>query len=77
VSLHVNPVGEPDAGKPHVRFDERGPETEWLSTTAPVLDSTQQSAVTQDPADFCSGKLGRRSSMVCRDYDYVGLGRFP
>jgi hypothetical protein len=23
-----NPVGEPDAGNPHVRFDERGVETE-------------------------------------------------
>jgi len=27
VSLAVNPVGEPDAGNPHVRFDERGRET--------------------------------------------------
>jgi hypothetical protein len=27
VSLVVNPVGEPDAGNPHVRFDERGRET--------------------------------------------------
>jgi hypothetical protein len=27
-----NPVGEPDAGNPHVRFDERGVETEqgWI-----------------------------------------------
>ncbi len=24
----VKPVGEPDAAKPHVRFDERGVETE-------------------------------------------------
>src|SRR5437667_10112319 len=28
VSLRAIPVGEPDAGKPHVRFDERGAETE-------------------------------------------------
>jgi RNA-directed DNA polymerase len=28
VSLRANPVGEPDAGNPHVRFDERGAETE-------------------------------------------------
>ncbi len=27
-SQHMNPVREPDAGKPHVRFDERRPETE-------------------------------------------------
>ena len=26
--LNVKPVGEPDAGNPHVRFDERGWETE-------------------------------------------------
>ena len=25
--LEVNPVGEPDAGNPHVRFDERAGET--------------------------------------------------
>jgi hypothetical protein len=28
VSLTVKSVGKPDAGKPHVRFDERGWETE-------------------------------------------------
>ena len=28
VSRHANLVGEPDAGNPHVRFDERGVETE-------------------------------------------------
>ncbi len=27
VGLIVKPVGEPDAGNPHVRFDERGRET--------------------------------------------------
>jgi hypothetical protein len=26
----MNPVGEPDAGNPHVRFHERGRETERL-----------------------------------------------
>src|SRR5262249_59585187 len=39
----VKPVGEPDAGNPHVRFDERGRETERLpkaQATAPFLDST-------------------------------------
>ena len=37
------PVGEPDAGNPHVRFDERGWETERCRTaqaTAPILDFT-------------------------------------
>ena len=43
----MKPVGEPDAGNPHVRFDERGVETErWpngpqpprLSSTLPLSD---------------------------------------
>jgi hypothetical protein len=36
-------VREPDAGKPPVRFDERGVETgrcRMAQTTAPLLDST-------------------------------------
>jgi hypothetical protein len=28
VCFTMNQLGEPDAGKPHVRFDERGVETE-------------------------------------------------
>jgi len=38
----MKPVGKPDAGNPHVRFDERGGETGrplW-SAPAPFLDST-------------------------------------
>jgi hypothetical protein len=37
VSLRVNSIGEPDAANPHVRFDERGAETEamvWTATPA-------------------------------------------
>jgi hypothetical protein len=37
------PVGEPDAGNRHVRFDERGWKTERLAqpqATASILDST-------------------------------------
>ena len=43
VGLKMKLVGEPDAGNPHVRFDERdwkwndGP---WPQATAPLLDST-------------------------------------
>src|SRR6478672_5718123 len=43
VCLRTKPVGEPDAGNPHVRFDERGWETErcrMAQATAPILDST-------------------------------------
>ena len=44
VCLSVNPVGEPDALIGHVRFDERGWETErcrMAQATAPILDSTK------------------------------------
>jgi hypothetical protein len=40
----VKPVGEPDAGDRHVRFDERGWETarcRMAQATAPILDSTE------------------------------------
>jgi len=33
----MKPVGKPDAGNPHVRFDERGGETGCLGDTAPRL----------------------------------------
>jgi hypothetical protein len=36
----MKPVGKPDAGNPHVRFDERGGETGRANGTAPFLDST-------------------------------------
>src|SRR5215218_8824648 len=55
VCLTVKPVGEPDAGDRHVRFDERGWETErcrMAQATAPILDST-----------FCD--ITRRSNYVC------------
>ena len=42
----MKPVGEPYAGNPHVRFDERGWETErcrMAQATAPILDSTMAS----------------------------------
>ena len=40
----MKPVGEPYAGNPHVRFDERGWETErcrMAQATAPILNSTE------------------------------------
>ena len=48
VCLAMKPVGKPDAGNPHVRFDERGEETERCRTaqaTAPFLDSTRSSGL--------------------------------
>ncbi len=41
----ANPVGEPDAANPHVRFDERGVETEvWGDTRAPATERAGQHA---------------------------------
>ena len=49
IPVEVKPVGKPDAGDPHVRFDERGRETECCrhgQATAPVPNSTLTSTVT-------------------------------
>jgi hypothetical protein len=46
--LTVKPVGELDAGNRHVRFDERGWETErrrMAQATAPILDSTKSGRI--------------------------------
>jgi hypothetical protein len=43
----MKPVGKPDAGNPHVRFDERGGETGRESDTAPFLDSTADNPETR------------------------------
>ena len=51
VCLTVKPVGEPDALIGHVRFDERGWETErcrMAQATAPILDSTRTDIVAPD-----------------------------
>jgi hypothetical protein len=37
VGLAMNPVGKPDAGNPHVRFDERGRETGRCHRARPRL----------------------------------------
>jgi len=47
----MKPVGEPDAGNPHVRFDERGWETERCITPQPRPSSTlPASAARENPA---------------------------
>src|ERR1700730_3552378 len=48
----VKPVGKPDAGNRHVRFDERGRETGRCRTaqaTAPFLDSTRETGLDCTP----------------------------
>src|SRR6187455_3398758 len=56
VGLEVKPVGEPDAGNPHVRFDERGEETgRWsIDPKLPRLSSTlrEKFAVSRHGAQF-------------------------
>src|SRR5258708_10988253 len=50
VGLAMKSVVKPDAGNPHVRFDERGRETGRLQiaqVTAPFLDSTYHDDVPQ------------------------------
>jgi transposase len=46
----MKPVGKPDAGKLHVRFDERGEETERASAS-PRLSSTLLERQKNDAAD--------------------------
>ncbi len=52
VGLTVKPVGKPDAGNPHVRFDERGRETGQLlprpSSTLQVLGRKRHALVDTD-----------------------------
>ena len=51
--LAMKPVGKPDAGNPHVRFDERGRETGLVQrlATAPFLDSTKKRYSADLPAE--------------------------
>ncbi len=59
----MNPVGKPDAGNRHVRFDERGEETErcrMAQVTAPLLDSTRSSGL-QDHSTFVAPGICRNA----------------
>ena len=47
----TKPVGKPDAGKLHVRFDERGEETERATSASPRLSSTLLKRGKTDAAD--------------------------
>ena len=63
VYLAVKPVGEPDALIGHVRFDERGWETErcrMAQATAPILDSTIAALRGMSPIGAGSDMPGRR-----------------
>src|SRR5213078_4893290 len=67
VCLTVKPVGEPDAGNPHVRFDERGWETErcrMAQAAAPILDSTSCDFISQVARWACSLRRSRPAADV-------------
>jgi hypothetical protein len=75
----MKPVGKPDAGNPHVRFDERGGETGRESDTAPFLDSTTALAARASvPASIDSSPLPRDTkqaqvlAMLTRDQGASG-----
>jgi transposase len=51
VRLVTKPVGKPDAGKLHVRFDERGEETECATSASPRLSSTLLKRQKNDATD--------------------------
>src|SRR5271154_1059023 len=82
----ANPVGEPDAGNPHVRFDER--EVETGSRNTGCADSVQTGHIVSSgrtaprylstPLDFCCGSAAPcvswfRSWIL---YDHALLFRF-
>src|SRR5207344_1560225 len=75
VCLMTKPVGEPDAGNPHVRFDERGWETErrrMAQATAPILDSTSRAAAKAQFTSAFGGAAevhGRTASAASEAYD--------
>ena len=64
-------VGKPDAGNRHVRFDERGQETErchMAQATAPVLDSTCPPAPTlEDEIQMIDPGLTRQTIYRIKD----------
>jgi len=75
VGLAVKPVGEPDAGNPHVRFDERGRETEQLpqaQATAPFLDSTPLMSVVKPRTRKNPPSPETREKLFCDDRATVG-----
>src|SRR5215510_872504 len=60
----VKPVGKPNAGNRHVRFDERGWETgrcRMAQATAPILDSTTADEGSFDERELANVRLLQRA----------------
>src|SRR6476469_5017506 len=73
----MKPVGKPDAGNPHVRFDERGRETEccrMAQATAPVLDSTPLTLKRANYLPQLTKPLGFQLFVFLADYGWVVAG---
>ena len=80
VYRRANPVGEPDAANPHVRFDERGVETEeWGDTRAPATERAGQHARPHLHPPRHSSTLPRflgRTSRCSRRGRHYGFSRY-
>jgi hypothetical protein len=79
VGLAVKPVGKPDAGNPHVRFDERGRETgccRMAQATAPVLDSTCAPTARITSGGSCSTMLFKYLTWRSRENRHSSPSRF-
>ena len=77
VCLSVKPVGEPDALIGHVRFDERGWETErrrMAQATAPILDSTIATRCCGASTRSQSGRSGHERRVAT---DHTVVSRVP
>src|ERR1700746_1084941 len=70
VCLAVKPVGKPDAGNRHVRFDERGWETgRWPKAKLPRPSST----LPLDPAPMIGAQAS--SEQLEKILSYIDIGR--
>lgn len=70
----MKPVGKPDAGNRHVRFDERGEKTERCRTapaTASLLDSTRLGLTVYD-ATYVELALRLKLPIATLDRDIIG-----
>ena len=72
----MKPVGKPDAGNPHVRFDERGGETERCRkapATAPLLDSTIIRQIYLAPIILVSARIEELRMQGVKPHAFLGI----
>ena len=65
----MKPVGEPDAGNPHVRFDERGAETgPWIGLRHRHYGESCRTTVIPDPYSHRAGSSTLLNGTVVREW---------